>query len=102
MPDPETTAPKAEQPGAATPPTTAPGRNLELVKAQDPVARLEELVAESQEAIKQATASVRELKKQIRAVKTHYREREKQVGAREKEMEKSLALIQRLQETIAA
>ena len=102
MPDPETATPEAEQPGAATPSTTIPGRNLELVEAQDPVARLEELVAESQESIKQANASVRELKKQIRAVKTHYRDREKQIGSREKEMEKSLALIQRLQETIAA
>ena len=102
MPDPETTTPETEKPGAATSPTTVPGRNLELVEAQDPVARLEELVAESQESIKQANASVRELKKQIRAVKTHYREREKQIGTREKEMEKSLALIQRLQETIAA
>jgi DNA polymerase III sliding clamp (beta) subunit (PCNA family) len=102
MPGSETTTPETDKPGAATPPATVPARNLALVEAQDPVARLEELVAESQEAIKQATASVRELKKQIRAVKTHYREREKQVGAREKEMEKSLALIQRLQETIAA
>jgi DNA polymerase III sliding clamp (beta) subunit (PCNA family) len=102
MPAPETTTPETEKPGAATPPTTVPNRNLELVEAQDPVARLEELVAESQESIKQANASGRELKKQIRAVKTHYRDREKQVGAREKEMEKSLALIQRLQETIAA
>jgi DNA polymerase III sliding clamp (beta) subunit (PCNA family) len=102
MPDSDTTTPEAEKPGAATSPMTVPGRNLELVEAQDPVARLEELVAESQEAIKQANASVRELKKQIRAVKTHYRAREKQVSAREKEMEKSLALIQRLQETIAA
>jgi DNA polymerase III subunit beta len=102
MPDPETTAPEAEKPGATTPPATVPGRNLELVEAQDPVARLEQLVAESQESIKQANASVRELKKQIRVVKTHYRDREKQVSAREKEMEKSLALIQRLQETIAA
>jgi DNA polymerase III sliding clamp (beta) subunit (PCNA family) len=102
MPDPETTTPEAEKPGAATPLTTVPGRNLELVESQDPVARLEELVAESQESIKQANANVRELKKQIRAVKTHYRNREKQVGTREKEMEKSLALIQRLQETIAA
>jgi DNA polymerase III sliding clamp (beta) subunit (PCNA family) len=102
MPDSETTTPETEKPGAATSPTTVPGRNLELVEAQDPVARLEQLVAESQESIKQATASVRELKKQIRAVKTHYRDREKQVSAREKEMEKSLALIQRLQETIAA
>ncbi|MBT3291100.1 MAG: hypothetical protein HN380_27385 [Victivallales bacterium] len=102
VPDPETTTPKSKQPGAATSPTTVPGRNLELVEAQDPVARLEELVAESQESIKQANASVRELKKQIRAVKTHYRDREKQIGSREKEMEKSLALIQRLQETIAA
>jgi len=102
MPDPETTRPETEQPGAATAPTTVPDRNLELIKAQDPVARLEELVAESQESIKQANASVRELKKQIRVVKTHYRDREKQIGSREKEMEKSLALIQRLQETIAA
>jgi len=102
MPGAETATPEAEKPGAATPPTTVPERNLEMIEAQDPVARLEELVAESQESIKQANASVRELKKQIRAVKTHYREREKQVGAREKEMEKSLALIQRLQETIAA
>jgi DNA polymerase III sliding clamp (beta) subunit (PCNA family) len=102
MPDSETTTPEAEKPGAATSPTTVPGRNLELVEAQDPVARLEELVAESQESIKQANASVRELKKQIRAVKTHYRDREKQIGTREKEMAKSLALIQRLQETIAA
>jgi DNA polymerase III sliding clamp (beta) subunit (PCNA family) len=102
MPDAETATPEAEKPGAVTPPATVPGRDLELVEAQDPVARLEELVAESQESIKQANASVRELKKQIRAVKIHYRDREKQVGAREKEMEKSLALIQRLQETIAA
>jgi hypothetical protein len=102
MPDSETTTPEAEQPGATTPPTTVPGRNLELVEAQDPVARMEELVAQSQESIKQANASVRELKKQIRAVKTHYRDREKQIGTREKEMAKSLALIQRLQETIAA
>ena len=102
MPDPETATPEAGKPGATTPPTTVPNRNLELVKAQDPVARLEELVAESQESIKQANASVRELKKQIRVVKTHYRDREKQIGSREKEMEKSLALIQRLQETIAA
>ena len=102
MPDPETTRPETEQPGAATAPTTVPDRNLELIKAQDPVARLEELVAESQESIKQANASVRELKKQIRVVKTHHRDREKQIGSREKEMEKSLALIQRLQETIAA
>ena len=102
MPDSETTTPAAEKPGAATPPTTVPGRNLELVEAQDPVARLEGLVAESQESIKQANASVRELKKQIRTVKTHFRDREKQIGSREKEMEKSLALIQRLQESITA
>jgi len=102
MPDPETATPETENPGATTSPTTVPGRNLELVGAQDPVARLEELVAESQEAIKQANASVRELKKQVRTVKTHFRDREKQISTREKEMEKSLALIQRLQETIAA
>jgi len=102
MPDPETTTPETENPGATTSPTTVPGRNLELVEAQDPVARLEELVAESQESIKQANASIRELKKQVRTVKTHFRDREKQIGSREKEMEKSLALIQRLQETIAA
>jgi len=102
MPGSETTTPETDKPGAATGPTTVPGRNLELVEAQDPVARLEELVAESQESIKQANASVRELKKQIRTVKTHFRDREKQIGSREKEMEKSLALIQRLQETIAA
>jgi DNA polymerase III sliding clamp (beta) subunit (PCNA family) len=102
MPDSETTTPETDKPGATTPPATVPGRNLELVEAQDPVARLEELVAESQESIKQANASVRELKKQVRAVKTHYRDREKQIGSREKEMEKSLTLIQRLQETIAA
>jgi len=102
MPKPETTIPGADKPGTTTPRTTVPGRNLELVEAQDPVARLDELVAESQASIKQANASVRELKKQVRAVKTHFRDREKQIGSREKEMEKSLALIQRLQETIAA
>jgi hypothetical protein len=95
MPKPETTATATEQ----------PTRNMQFVQddeTQDPVARLEELVSETQELIKQANASMREVKKQLRAVKAHFRDREKQVSSREKEMEKSLTLIQRLQETIAA
>jgi DNA polymerase III sliding clamp (beta) subunit (PCNA family) len=95
MPEPEATAPTTQQ----------PSRNMQFVrddKTEAPVARLEELVGETQELIKQANASMREVKKQLRAVKTHFRDREKQVGSREKEMEKSLTLIQRLQETIAA
>jgi hypothetical protein len=100
MPRPEATAPTAQQP-----PATTPTRNMQFVQdaeTQDPVARLEELVGETQELVKQANASMREVKKQLRAVKTHFRDREKQIGSREKEMEKSLTLIQRLQETIAA
>jgi len=85
-----------------TAPVAIPTRNLSVVPAEDPIARLEELANESQEIVQQALASVRELRKQIRTVKNHYRDREKQIGTREKEMEKSLALIQRLQETIAA
>jgi hypothetical protein len=95
MPKPETTAPTAEQ----------PARNMQFVNTdvtEDPVARLEELVGETHELLRQANASMREVKKQLRAVKTHFRDREKQIGSREKEMEKSLTLIQRLQETIAA
>jgi hypothetical protein len=100
MPDPEDTTSTAQQP-----PATTPTRNMQFVQdneAEDPVARLEELVNETQELVKQANASMREIKKQLRAVKTHFRDREKQIGSREKEMEKSLTLIQRLQETIAA
>jgi DNA polymerase III sliding clamp (beta) subunit (PCNA family) len=95
MPKPEATAPTTQQ----------PTRNMQFVQneeTQDPVARLEELVNETQELVRKANASMREVKKQLRAVKTHFRDREKQVASREKEMEKSLTLIQRLQETIAA
>jgi DNA polymerase III sliding clamp (beta) subunit (PCNA family) len=95
MPKPEATPPTAQQ----------PTRNMQFVdtdETEDPVARLEEFVGETLELVKQASASVREVKKQLRAVKTHFRDREKQIGSREKEMEKSLILIQRLQETIAA
>jgi hypothetical protein len=95
MPQPEATAPTAQQ----------PTRNMQFIQddeTADPVTRLEELVGETQGLVKQANASMRELKKQLRAVKTHFRDREKQIGSREKEMEKSLTLIQRLQETIAA
>jgi DNA polymerase III sliding clamp (beta) subunit (PCNA family) len=95
MPKPEATAPTTQQ----------PTRNMQFVQddeAEAPVVRLEELVNETQELVKQANASIREVKKQLRTVKTHFRDREKQIGSREKEMEKSLTLIQRLQETIAA
>ena len=70
--------------------------------ASDPVARLDELVTESREAIRAARTSVTELGKQVRAVKAHYRNREKEIRSREKEMEKNLALISRLQESVAA
>jgi hypothetical protein len=93
------------EPGTATPTTQQPTRNMQFVQddeTEDPVARLEELVGETQELVKQANVSMREVKKQLRVVKTHFRDREKQIGSREKEMEKSLTLIQRLQETIAA
>ncbi len=77
-------------------------RNLEMVTAEDPVARLEELANETLETVQTALAAVRELKRQVRAAKAHYRAREKEIEAREREMEKSRGLIQRLQEAIAA
>jgi DNA polymerase-3 subunit beta len=99
MPDAESTTPSAQQP-VATPAV----RNLHLVggEAEDPVARLEQLVEETQELVKQANASMREVRKQLRVVKTHFRTRGKEIESREREMEKSRGLIQRLQEAIAA
>jgi DNA polymerase III sliding clamp (beta) subunit (PCNA family) len=107
----ESTHPVAQEtnpmpkPEAMAPATQQPTHNMQFVdtgETEDPVARLEELVGETQELVRQANASMREVKKQLRAVKTHFRDREKQIVSREKEMEKSLTLIQRLQETIAA
>ncbi len=84
--------------------TTKTERNngMTVVESTDPVEQLEALANTAVEAVKDANAAVRDLKKQVRAVKTHYRNRDKEIAGREKEMEKNLTLINRLQESLAA
>ncbi len=84
--------------------TTKTERNngLTMVESTDPVEQLEALANTAVEAVKEANTAVRDLKKQVRAVKTHYRNRDKEIAGREKDMEKNLTLINRLQESLAA
>ena len=82
--------------------TTPKDHGMTMVEKEDPVAQLEELANTAMEAVKEANTAVRDLKKQVRAVKTHYRNRDKEIAGREKEMEKNLTLINRLQESLAA
>jgi len=81
---------------------TPKNNGLTIVESADPVERLEALANTAVEAVKEANAAVRELKKQARVVKSVYRDRDRALSAREKDMQKSLTLLNRLQETIAA
>ena len=82
--------------------TRPPRPDLKVVGREDPLDGLDALVTESQDALRQADVAVRELRKQVRAVKTHYRNREKEISSREKEMERNLTVISKLQQSIAA
>ncbi len=82
--------------------TTPNDHGMSMVESTDPVEQLEELANTAVEAVKEASAAVRDLKKQVRAVKSHYKNRDKEIAGREKEMEKNLTLINRLQESLAA
>jgi DNA polymerase III sliding clamp (beta) subunit (PCNA family) len=82
--------------------TTPNDHGMTVVESTDPVEQLEALANTAVEAVKEANTAVRDLKKQVRAVKTHYRNRDKEIAGREKDMEKNLTLINRLQESLAA
>jgi hypothetical protein len=82
--------------------TTPKNNGLTMVESTDPIAALESFADTARDAVKQADQAVRELKKQVRAVKMHYRDREKDLSTREKDMQKSLTLLNKLQDSLAA
>ncbi len=81
---------------------TPKNNGLTMVESTDPIAALEAFADTARGAVKQADQAVRELKKQVRTVKSHYREREKDLNTREKDMQKSLTLLNKLQDSLAA
>jgi DNA polymerase III sliding clamp (beta) subunit (PCNA family) len=82
--------------------TTQKNNGLTMVEKDDPIATLEAFADTARDAVKQADQAVRELKKQVRTVKSHYRDREKDLNTREKDMQKSLTLLNKLQDSLAA